>query len=241
MTHLTQATQIQSLRMRYNTVEKLSRMSKPRLISLGAVAKEWSTLYLAVREESVDMVDLIASKASNINMEFDGTEEEREDSYYSLTSLGYAVKSGSQEMVKCLLEKGADVNNGGEWPPLYIAVREAKFDLVPLLLSHNAEVNELHEDRGYRCGCTNTRFSTYEDCEYLTSLGYAVESGSQEMVKCLLEKGADVNNGGHWSPLHIAVREDKFDIVQLLLTYNPDVDALAELGDDYCDEYSSAS
>ncbi|XP_070547423.1 putative ankyrin repeat protein RF_0381 [Ptychodera flava] len=152
----------------------------------------WSPLYIAVRNGFMDLVDLMVSKTADIDMGFHGTREEDYDGYWRLTCLGYAVKSGNHDMAKCLLEKGANVNYGGEWSPLYIAVREAKFDLVPLLLSHNAEVDALSEDRGYYCECTSYM---YGDCEYIQQapIHIAVMENKIDVTRLLIEHGSDVN------------------------------------------------
>jgi ankyrin repeat protein len=51
-----------------------------------------------------------------------------------------------------------------------------------------------------------------------TGLHKAVRAGHTEIVKLLLEKGADVNlkNVQGWTPLALAKEEDRKDITQLL-------------------------
>ena len=63
---------------------------------------------------------------------------------------------------------------------------------------------------------------------FLTPLGHAAQNGNLNMVKLLLDAGADVNSHGQYgTPLHAAVttypREDRNEIVQTLLNAGADL------------------
>ncbi|KAL6708878.1 hypothetical protein ACN47E_002285 [Coniothyrium glycines] len=61
----------------------------------------------------------------------------------------------------------------------------------------------------------------------------AIVGGNLEIVRILLEAGADVNTTAktnNESPLHIAIRLNRHDLIDLLLRYSPDLQAQTEEG-----------
>ena len=59
-------------------------------------------------------------------------------------------------------------------------------------------------------------------------LGYAIDSNLTEIVKLLLDKGADVNvklGPWEWTPLHWAAKRGYTDIAELMLTKGADINA----------------
>ena len=53
------------------------------------------------------------------------------------------MKSGALEMVNCLIEHGANVNNedGFKGTPLHYAVETGSLEIVTYLIEHGADVN----------------------------------------------------------------------------------------------------
>ncbi|KAK0371993.1 hypothetical protein CLIM01_10643 [Colletotrichum limetticola] len=90
-----------------------------------------------------------------------------------------ACERGDQEIVKLLLERGADVNaRGGQYGhALYAASEEGYLEIAQLLLEKGADIDA--------CG--------YEDG---TALYAASAGGHEKLVKLLLEKEADVRAEG---------------------------------------------
>ena len=86
------------------------------------------------------------------------------------------VRRGDPEMVRFLLDCGADVNaqDDDNWTPLYPAAWNGRLDLVQILLEHGATVN------------APTRSGE-------TPLSKAAEKGHVDVVRLLLEHGADPN------------------------------------------------
>ncbi len=122
------------------------------------------------------------------------------------TALMIASGLGRLEVVKALLNKGADVNQrcpDGNWTALYTAAEEGHSRVVRSLLERGASVDDW-EPGGW------------------TVLMVASEKGHFEVVKALLEKGAkvnDVSNDGAWTALKIAQIVGHRQIVELLKKY----------------------
>ncbi len=92
-------------------------------------------------------------------------------------ALSVAAENGNCEMAKFLIDCGFDVNQGFPDPPLPIAVVWKYAELVKLLLTSGADPN-------------------FADDEGETLLFYAVRGGDFEIMKLLIEFGADINKRG---------------------------------------------
>jgi len=123
------------------------------------------------------------------------------------TALHYASKMGHVEVVKYLLEKGANANPKG-WmskTPLHYASSGGYKNIIELLLAHNADLTA--------------------KMEYgITPLHLAAEKSQLEATQFLLSKGANINAkmNNLRTPLHEAVANGKIDIVKLLLNKGAD-------------------
>ena len=69
-----------------------------------------------------------------------------------------------------------------------------------------------------------------DDSTGLTPLGLAVEAGLTEVIRILLEAGADPDNGGTTTPLDLAVASRSMEIVETLLEAGAEVDRELEEG-----------
>ncbi|KAF5337545.1 hypothetical protein D9758_016669 [Tetrapyrgos nigripes] len=120
------------------------------------------------------------------------------------TPLQAAFHYGNEDIVKLLVEKGADVN-----PALHTAFYQVNKKAVRLLFEQGADVNA-------QCG------------EYDTPLLAAIQTtpvhGLGDIVRLLLEKGADVNaqSGKYGTPLQGASLQGYEEIVKLLLEKGAD-------------------
>lgn len=128
---------------------------------------------------------------------------------YECTPLYYAIQCNHPEMVKLLLDYGADVNSKNSYygsTMLHYALHYNYPEIVKLLLDYGADIN-----------CRN-RYG-------YPPLHYTIEYGHMATVKLLLNHGADVNlkNIDEETPLHIATKNGYTEIVKLLLDYGADV------------------
>lgn len=118
------------------------------------------------------------------------------------------------EMMQCLLKNGADVNDTGKqgYTALYIAALNNHPEVVKVLLSYNPDLEITHKNR--------------------SALTAATERGNTEVVRLLLEAGANVNHqsGQNNFPLQIAVAKNREDILRILMRYNPKVNLVDDNG-----------
>ncbi len=173
-------------------------------------------LGLAVRWGQLKIVDLLISCRSDINerspimAEYLGGESLLLGAILALPApvengqsnpfSGMGEQRFRKDIVKLLIDKGADVNAiaASGLTPLYLATLNGNKDLVELLITKGADVNT--HDKKYR----------------ITPLHLAAEDGHKEIIMLLLESGADVNpiDIKKDTPLDIA----KKNVVDLLIS-----------------------
>jgi ankyrin repeat protein len=133
-----------------------------------------------------------------------------------LTALHLASGNGHLELVKLLLENGANPNavNESNDTPLHKAVENGYLDLVKLLLENGANPNAVGESNN-------------------TPLHKAAANGDLDLVGLLLENGANPNAVGelNYTPLHTAVENGDLDLVELLLENKANPNAVSESND----------
>ena len=130
---------------------------------------------------------------------------------------GYSF-SESVEVVKFLIDNGADVNlkNNGGMTAL-MSASDVSHELIELLIKSGARVNEV-DDNGK------------------SALMYAIISSSDiEVVKFLIDNGANVNlksNDGETALMNAYIRGNK-ELVELLINSGADANLISNLKDNY--------
>lgn len=124
------------------------------------------------------------------------------------TALHLAVIVDQSECVRALLWSGAsaEIQERGGNTPLHLAVRELRTECVRELTS---------------CSRTPPVHLNITSYAGVSALHLAVHRGNCEIIKMLLEAGADVNQrdlGSGRSPLHWAVESQRSEVVELLLS-----------------------
>lgn len=154
-----------------------------------------------------------------------------------------AVKSGTVQQVKTLLQTTADINASDqqEATALHYAVRRGDLQIVRALLESHADPNAgddhaatpLHvaalKGRATIAGylLINKADPNAADVDGWTPLHLAALQGHHDVIKTLLTSGADVNaadNDG-WTPLHAAAIKGRQEVINTLVQYGADVDA----------------
>ncbi|KQL19446.1 M48 family metallopeptidase [Cytobacillus solani] len=131
------------------------------------VVSDTPPIIQAVINRDQEMAEKLAKAHEDIDLE----------DYNGYTAMDWAIKAGDSEMVKILLENGANPNNesGYMMTPLMTAATKGRADIIKTLHSAGAEVN-------------------FQDSESsMTALMYAAQGESEETIKVLLQLGADPN------------------------------------------------
>ncbi|KAJ9295853.1 hypothetical protein DTO271G3_5876 [Paecilomyces variotii] len=153
-------------------------------------------LIKAVKKDAKGIVRLLLSKDVKVNIEDDT----------GWTPLLCAISNDDTEMVDTLLRKGADPNlkakNWANRTPLNLAIARANVVLVRTLLLEGAHPNQPSGS------LDNPPLST------------AAKNGDEEVVRLLLQYGADVNlpNKARETPLFFAAKAKQFKLATFLLS-----------------------
>lgn len=168
------------------------------------------------------------------------------------TPLTLAAQNGDHQMIRLLVEKGANVNyvppGGYRRTALCSSVRRGDLEAARFLLDHGADLNFpfILSDPEYRFQDKPSNredageveiTSIHIECEnevnmeldqtFDSTLSLAIGWGNLDMAELLINYGADVNMvlpGACGSALSIAVRMRRPDIAQFLINHGADVD-----------------
>ena len=155
--------------------------------------------------------------------------------YLSVLHIAARKKDGA-EMLKLLLESGANVNanTNRKITPLHFAtLNENGFDIAKLLIEYGADVNALTVDFHIGNESWNEPY-TYFDYTYPYYDGFspmhfsAFNRNGVEIAKLLIGNGADVNIAGieGYTTLHLATQnKNGIELIKLLIANGADVNA----------------
>ncbi|KAJ8960761.1 hypothetical protein NQ318_020054 [Aromia moschata] len=155
-----------------------------------------SVLHYAVNSGNVEMVEyLVTALGKDLSI--------NQNDACCFSPLHMAAANGDAEMVRLLLERGANVNAVGgrqRQSALHIAARAARLPIMRILVDAGADVNSV-------------------DIEERSVLTSAVRQGDEEAVGYLVKLGARVNHEepGGVTPLRLAVWANNAPLVRVLL------------------------
>ena len=154
--------------------------------------------------------DLHHMKKRMRNSIFKRAEDVNQKDERHCTPLHYAAKNGHLDMIRFLLEKGADLAAADKhgWSVLQYAVRYSTPRTVETLIDLGAALGHV-ERKGWTC------------------LHLAARNGQADIARLLLERGANVDQTQDqgWNALHLAVRYGQPDTISTLLEYGIDINA----------------
>ncbi len=132
----------------------------------------------AISNGAIKAVTKMINEGIDVNKKGD---DGRDGYKKSETPLNYAIKNGNIEIIKLLLDFGADLEEGC---PLYIASFIGNYEATELLLNRGASVDQ--------------QYDTYDGSgrnrnHLKTPLDVAATHGYESIVKLLLNNKADVN------------------------------------------------
>ena len=165
----------------------------------------------------------------------------RNEADYSAVEL--AVLYDRIDAVQLLQEMGADFHpstSNNERDALYNAVENSNLEMVQLLLSHPGYFNttqvtflaiRTHQmdilvyflDKGVELNTDN-----WASCNLL---GEAVLSNDMEILKCLIERGAEINDKDCENPVCYCAEKGNAEMMQYLIDHGADINAVIVAGD----------
>ena len=213
-------------------VKKQNLVSFLAALLLLAMAMQAQDIFDAVRADDLDSIKALIERNPQIVYEKDDQKS---------TPLHWAVKVNHPEILKYLIEKGADVNalDMNNYTPLGMATERRQLALIKTLISAGADVNLKGAS-----GWPPLRYSIYynyleafeiivnqgadlNEKDYVgkTPLYFACMGDREGILKTLLLKGAKINEtdlGGN-TPLHTAVYYGDIKAVDLLMDSGADI------------------
>ncbi|XP_048558689.1 ankyrin-1-like isoform X2 [Triticum urartu] len=175
----------------------------------------------------------------DLQVNVDATDESGE------TALSYAAVNGIVNVVRYLLDHGAnpDKSGPGNRTPLHMAVGQGNCEIVKVLLSKGADVN-CYSDSGTPLhiaavfgldGAMKILLDHHADCNKSvciadTPLIVALRAHRQKCVKLLIKAGADLKGLGSADPVIVAIDEGLTDCLKCLLNAGADPNVLDDFG-----------
>lgn len=167
------------------------------LVSIGAplntsFGSDYTPLIYAIIKDNFDLVKLLVDSKADINARMYNSEWD--------TAINYAIVNNRYEMLEYLIQKGDKLNispNIAGIPPLYVAIKFDRVNMVKLLIDKGANVDQEY----------------FYEHRHLTPLCYAAYLGRTQIAKILIKAGADLNLR---NPLGQAKRQNHREIVKLL-------------------------
>ena len=161
--------------------------------------------------------------------------EDSEPLHYCLNAIYLACQIGNLELVRLLIRRGASLRNHfhcstssyNGYGTLNFASKGYHWDVVKLLVANGASINEI-------CGteCEDADQDDYDQGDekvyHWPPLLYACVQGDLDVVKELLDLGADINISVlglagalyHDSPLYLATAHGHLDLVKFILVHS---------------------
>ncbi len=179
-------------------------------------------LHIAAKNGNVQVVNLLIEVGARVNVYNNKMEN----------PLQMAAKNGNVKVGQILISHGADVNEHRDTTsePMFIALENENIDFADLLLQNGVDIQSSKQAylnyaakynkpesikwlaRGYNIN--------EEDHSHKTVLFEAVENGSLEAARILIDLGANVNalDASRREPLYFAVNNGNTEMVRLLLS-----------------------
>ncbi|WP_341823711.1 ankyrin repeat domain-containing protein [Wolbachia endosymbiont (group A) of Agelastica alni] len=181
----------------------------------------WKLLHYAAYNGELnivkDLFSLLLEKSGDVNVK---------EGYYNYTPLHCAVYYNRHEMVKFLIEQGANIEARTMYSdtPLHIAARYCGLDMVKLLVEKGCNTSAINNHKQMPSEITGDRKvkQFLNENKGLSPLHYAAKEGNLDLFKVLLNKGDNINAKDKygWTPLHYAVEHNRFDVMKLLIDSN---------------------
>jgi ankyrin repeat protein len=166
-------------------------------------------LHLGIGQDRVKLAELLENGA-DANAEINGMTP-----LHPLLEHAIEVEGNAVDLISFLLKHGAEANSRDKnhETPLHLAVRRDQFKTAGILLENGADANA--ETNGMT------------PLHILLERVIKVEGDAIDLVSFLLKNGAEVNSRdkNNETPIHLAVRRERFKLVRILLENGADANA----------------
>ena len=185
--------------------------------------------------KSVEVARFLLDRGTSVN-------PQRENSELP-SLLGYVSQRGNTEVMKLLLDHGAELEDKDQGNALATLAAKGKVEAIRMLLDIGVNINIQGEDNYYNtplqaaaCGGYVRAIQLFLDegadvnvqgGHHGNALQAAASKGSIEAIQLLLDRGADVNaqGGKYGNALQSAASKGSIEAIQLLLDRGADVNA----------------
>lgn len=214
-------------------------------------------LHLAIDTGKLEIVEILLNYgANNVNVELKEPSELPDLKFNSpipfkngTTPLHRAVVTTKEDVVKLLLDRGADISKAdvGKDTAMHHAAWLGNLKIVELLYNHGAPIGGIDDycfsPLDYAIFAGHTEVFLYllehlsDNREFLMGIALcnAVKHERMEMTKILLDRGASVNatdkKSRNEAPLYYAVENGNFEFVKLLVNHGAKVDITSHIND----------
>jgi len=172
---------------------------------------------ILVENLSLPVLEVLLQNPANVN------HQNNEGSF----PLHIALREGNIATAKFLLEKGADPEARDQKGllPIHYAAQKGDMEMVETLLPSLKNINDA-------LGITQNTKVTFLTERAITPLSFAAMSGNADLVKLLLERGADPTMASTKGrlPLHYAAISGNAEMIKLLMPLTNDLDQQDALG-----------
>lgn len=200
-------------------------------------------IMIACEKGNEEMFNLLIENNADIN----------EKSSWGASALIYASEKGNINIMQYLIDNGIDVNgkadDNGDTPLLWAVTGENPYESSKLLIENGADINatndsgvapatilaastpkvvKLLKDNG---ADLDTKF-----LDYYPPIAIAAGAGNLEIVKALVENGADVNyypNDINYTAIFHAIDQHNYEVVEYLFKNGVDLNIKMKPDNDY--------
>ena len=184
------------------------------------------------REEIVNyLIDKILAKDIATSKKYLDSKDEN-----GCTPSHLAAKEGNTKCLESLLTKGADLYSVDDfgWNILHFASFHARKDTIRFICKYDADYDKLQNTKNTQNKLPIEILSDYNLKPYFISLWHAAREGDLDMTKNLiLNENQNVNECTYFeknTPLHLAVLNNHYLEVRILLKYNADTSLKNKVG-----------
>jgi ankyrin repeat protein len=195
-----------------------AQKTSPKIIPGYSSETGLTALHVAVRDNRLEMVDLLLDNGANANLSGPANE----------SPLNLAISFGKSESLRIFLDSETD-NYKFDSGSLSSAARQGHLEIFEILIGQGFELENEYKNSlrsAIRSNELNVvKFLVANDIEISSSLHFAIQSKSLEMLEFLISTGSDVNEISTEgdAPLHLTVARELTEATKILVDNGADI------------------